>query len=276
MSARPIAAATVSFGLVSVPIKLYPTGESSTKISFNWLNKKTSSRLKQQYVSLDDGQPVAKDDMVKGYEFAKGQYVVFTPEELKALEARATQTIEITEFVPANRVDPIYQSKVYYLGPDKGGERAYRLLSAALRKTGRIAIAKYAARGKMYLVAVRPQDDGLVMEQLYYPDEVRSFTEVPRGEGEVKDTELELAVQLIEQAASDEFHPEQYEDEVRKRALELIEQKIAGQDITQAPTDEPKTQIIDLMEALKASLAAGASDAAAEGADDAPGTRAAG
>lgn len=255
MSARPIAAATISFGLVSVPVKLYSTGESGRKISFNWMHDKCKTRLKQKYYCPKDDETVERDAMVKGYEFAKGQYVTFTPEELKALEEQATQSIDITEFVPADQVERVYLDKPYYLGPDKGGERAYKLLAAALRKTGRAAIAKYAARGKQYLVMVRPMGEGLILEQLLYPKEIRAFSEVPLGESEVKDQELDLAVQLIEQAAVDEFEPTSYSDEVRERVLALIQQKVDGEEITLAPTEEPQTQIIDLMAALKASLA---------------------
>lgn len=262
MSARPIGTATVSFGLVSVPVKLYSAAESTARISFNWLHRDCGSRLKQQYVCKQDGEMVERDDMVKGYEFSKGQYVVFTPEELKALEQKSTETIDIAEFVPAEQVERLYFDKAYYLGPDKGGERAYRLLSRALRETGLSALAKYAARGKMYLVMIRPLDDGLAMEQLHYADEVRPFSEVPLGEGEVRDDELTLAVQLIRQAASDEFRPEAYRDEVRERVLVQIQRKVEGEEITAAPAEEPKTQIIDLMEALKASLAKSGGEAA--------------
>jgi len=265
MSARPIATATLSFGLVSVPVKLYSTGEPGRKISFNWLHEKCGTRLKQRYYCPKDGESVERDEMIKGYEFAKEQYVTFKPEELKALEEQGSQSIDITEFVPANQVERIYLDKPYYLGPDKGGERAYRLLSAALQKTGRAAIAKYSARGKQYLVMVRPMDEGLILEQLLYPEEIRAFSEVPLGEGDVKDQELELAVQLIDQAASEEFKPEAYRDEVRERVLALIQQKVDGEEITHAPTEEPKTQIIDLMAALKASLVAG--DSAGEEAE---------
>ncbi|UCG86324.1 MAG: Ku protein [Gemmatimonadota bacterium] len=257
MSARPIATATLSFGLVSVPVKLYSTGEPGRKISFNWLHAKCGTRLRQRYYCPKDGESVERDEMIKGYEFAKEQYVTFKPEELKALEEQGSQSIDITEFVPADEVERIYLDRPYYLGPDKGGERAYRLLSAALQKTGRAAIAKYATRGKQYLVMVRPRDEGLILEQLLYPEEIRSFSEVPLGEGEVKEQELELAVQLIDQAATEEFRPENYRDEVRERVLALIQQKVDGEEITHAPTEEPKTQIIDLMAALKASLAGG-------------------
>jgi len=255
MSARPMASATVSFGLVSVPVKLYSAAESSSRISFNWINKDTGHRVKQRYHDPNTGKEVDREEMIKGYEFSKGHYVLFTPEELKALEEQSSNTIDITEFVLMADVDRRFLDKVYYLGPDKGGDRAYRLLSAALKKTGRAAVAKYAARGKQYLVLVRPMEDGLVMEQLHYPDELRAFSEVPLGEEKVKKEELALAVQLIEQAATDEFAPEQYKDEVRERVMTLIQQKIDGEDITAAPAEEPQAQIIDLMEALKASVA---------------------
>ncbi len=176
---------------------------------------------------------------------------------MKALEEKATESIEIAEFVPAQQVERLYLDKIYYLGPDKGGERAYRLLSKAMQETGLSALARYAARGKQYLVLVRPMDDGLVMEQLHYAHEIRPFSEVPMGDGDIKKEELKLAIQLVQQAASDQFQPERYQDDVRNRMLELIQRKVEGEDITQAPAEEPQVQIIDLMEALKASLAKG-------------------
>ncbi|HZD04544.1 MAG TPA: Ku protein [Longimicrobiales bacterium] len=257
MSARAIASSTISFGLVSLPVKLYATGESGHRIRFNLVHEACGTRLKQQYICPKCDVVVPRDDMVKGYEFSKGQYVMFTPEELKVLEEKATESIDIAEFVPAEQVAREYLDRVYYLGPDKGGERAYRLLSRAMTDTGLSALGRYSARGKQYLVLVRPKDGGLVMEQLHYADELRSFSEVPLGDGQVKDEELKLAVQLVQQAASDEFRPENYEDEVRKRVLAQIEQKVQGQEITLEPAEEPKAQIIDLMEALKASLAKG-------------------
>lgn len=247
--------ATVSFGLVSVPVKLYSTGDTTSAVSFNWIHKDCGSRLKQQYICAREGTVVEKDDMVKGYEFARDQYVLFSTDELKALEAKADSTVEIVEFVPADKVDRVYVDKPYYLGPDKGGDRAYRLLAAAMRTTGLSALGRYAARGKQYLVLLSPLNDGIVMEQLRYAHEVRTFDEVPIGSAEVKDRELELAVQLIQQIATDAFEPLKYRDDVRERVLELIQRKIEGEDITAAPAEAPQTQIIDLMEALKASLA---------------------
>ena len=281
MAARPISSATLSFGLVSVPIQLFSSSESKASISFNWLHKDCGSRLRQQYVCKQDDKVVERDDMVKGYEFAKNQYVVFTPDELKALDEQTKESIDITEFVPADQVDRIYVNKVYYLGPDKGGARAYRLLSAALRKTGLSAIARYSARGKQYLVLIRPEGEGLAMEQLYYSEEIRSFGEVALGDAEVKPEELKLAVQLIEQAASEAFAPQKYEDEVRKRVLAQIERKVEGKEITAAPEEEPQVQIIDLMDALKKSLAQGDTGTkkpakAAKTKGSAPGRKAAG
>lgn len=257
MAARAISSATISFGLVSVPVKLYSAGDSSGNISFNWIHKDCGSRLKQQYICARDGVKVEKDEMVKGYEFAKDQYVLFTDDELKTLEAKSDNTLEIREFVPADQVDKMFIDKTYYLGPDKGGDRAYRLLSEAMRETSLSALGQYAARGKQYLVLLTPLNGGILMEQLKYADEVRKMDEVPLGDAEIKETELKLAVQLIEQHASEAFEPEKYTDEVRSRTLELIQLKVEGEDITMAPTEAPKTQIIDLMEALKASLGKG-------------------
>jgi len=260
MAARPIAASTISFGLVSLPVKLYSVGESASKVRFNWINRDTGSRVKQQYVDIRSGDVVPRGNMIKGYEFAKDQYVTFEADELKALEAQSREVIEIKEFVPAEDVGRIYLQRAYYLGPAKGGARAYRLLSAALAESAKVAVARYAARGKQYLVAIRPVKGGLVMEQLLFKDEVRSFDDVPSEEAEVKDAELELAKQLIEQASSDSFDPGQYQDEVRGRVMELIERKIEGKQITTAPAEEPETKIIDLMEALRASLEGNAAE----------------
>ena len=256
MSARPIASATVSFGLVSVPVKLYSTADNSQKVTFNWINPETGARVKQRYWDAREERLVEREELVKGYEFSREQYVLFTPDELKVLEAQSSNAIDIAEFIPFDQVERMYLSKAYFLGPDRGGERAYRLLSAALKTTGRAALARYAARGKEYLVLVRPMGEGLVMEQLFYSQELRSFDEVPIGDSEVKDEELELAVQLINQASSDSFEPEKYEDEVSKKVLALIEKKIEGEEITAAPEIEAEDKIIDLMEALKASLGA--------------------
>ena len=254
MPPRPISSATIAFGLVSVPVSLYSASESSATVAFNMLHKSCGTRLKQQYICPKEGKVVEKDEIAKGYEFAKGQYVTFTPEEIKALDEKATNSIDIVEFVPLSAVDRIYVEKVYYLGPDKGGDRAYRLLGEALKTTGRAALGQYSARGKQNLVLLRPLDGVLVMEQLHYAAELRPASEVPHPETPVKDAELSLARQLIEQASTDEFRPENYHDTVRERVLEAIQSKVEGEEIT-AEAAPPEAKIIDLMDALKASIA---------------------
>lgn len=256
MPARAIASGTVSFGLVSIPVKVYSATESSGSIHFNLLHKGCGSRLQQQYLCAREGIVVPRTDMVKGYEFAEDQYVTFTNEELKELEEQATQSIDITEFVPVERVDPIFYDRAYFLGPGKGGDKAYRLLATAMTESGRAALAKYAARGKQYLVMLRATEDGhLVMQQLHYSDEVRDAGEIDAPKGDVREGELKLALQIIDQIARDDFDPSAYSDEVQERIEKQIQKKVEGKEISLAPTPEPKAQIIDLMEALKASVA---------------------
>jgi DNA end-binding protein Ku len=257
MPARSIGTANISFGLVSVPVNIYSSAESKASVSFNMLHKKCNGRLKQQYICpKDNNEIVTREETVKGYEFAKDQYVVLTPEELKALEEKATSTIDVVEFVPLSSVDREYVSKCYYLGPDKGGDRAYRLLSAALKESGKAALGQYAARGQQHLVLLRPLNGCLVMEQLHYADELRPTSEVPVPDGDVKDAELKLALMLIEQTSNEEFQPTKYKDTVRERVLETIQKKIDGQDITATVGDGAGgDKILDLMEALKASIA---------------------
>ena len=255
MPARSIGSGTVSFGLVSIPVKLYTTRNSGSRLSFNMVHADCGTRLKQQMVCPKCEVVVDRSQVLKGYEFSKGQYVVLTADEYKALEAVSNNAIELAEFVPADQVDPVLYDSSYYLGPDKGGERAYALLGEAMTRTGLVGVARYSSRGKQYLVVVRPYDDGgLILHQLRYADEVKAFSEVPLDEpASGSPAELELAVQIIEQIASDEFHPENYTDEVKARVLELINQKIEGQEITAAP-EAPQAQVIDLMDALKQSL----------------------
>ena len=256
MPARSISNATISFGLVSVPVNLYATAESTAKVSFNMLHKKCGTRLKQQYVCPKDNEIVTRDETVKGYEFAKDQYVVLTTEELKGLEEKGTGTIDVLEFVSLASVDRTWIEHTYYLGPDKGGDRAYRLLAAALQDTGRAALGQYAARGQQHLVLLRPADGVIVMEQLHYMDEVRPTSEVPVPKADVKPSELKMAKQLIDQMSTDTFEPEKYKDTVRERVLETIQKKVEGQDITSdIKPEKGGAKIIDLMDALKASLA---------------------
>jgi DNA end-binding protein Ku len=258
MAARSIGSLTISFGMVSIPVKLYSATEASRAMSFNLLHKTCGSRLKQQYFCIKEEVPVAREDMAKGYEFAKDQYVMFTPEELKALEEAGTHTAEITEFVAAKAIDPVFFDKAYYLGPDKGGAKPYALLARALKETGRCALGRWAARGKQYIVLIRPMDtglvEGLVMQQLLYAAEVRSINDVDIPKTEVKPAELKLAQQLIEQQSADKFDPAAYTDEVRARVEAAVQKKVEGQEITLAEAPQESAQVIDLMDALRASL----------------------
>src|SRR5256886_7122950 len=254
MAARSIASLTVSFGLVSIPVKLFSATEASRAISFNLLHKGCGSRLKQQYICIKEEVPVVREDMVKGYEFAKDQYVMFTPEELKAMEEAGTHMAEITEFVPIEAIDPVYFDKAYYLAPDKGGAKPFALLASALRESKRCALGRWAARGKQYIVMIRPVEDGLVMQQLLYAGEVRSMKDLEIPKTDVRDAELKLAKQLIEQQATDTFDPNAYADTVRARVEAAVQKKVEGQEITLAEAPEGGAQVIDLMEALRASL----------------------
>ena len=260
MAARAIASITVSFGMVSIPVKLYSATQPSAGVSFNLLHSTCGSRLKQQYLCAREGVVVERTDMVKGYEFAKDQYVTFTPEELKEMEEKGTQTVEISEFVPAESIDPIYYDKAYYLGPDKGGAKPYALLAESMRQTKQTAVGRYAARGKQYIVQIRPVPGGLVMQQLLYEPEVRTISDVEIEEAPVKDNELALAKQLIAQISSKEFDPTQYEDDVKKRIEAAVQRKVEGQEIAISPSEPDKggAQVIDLMDALRASLQKGA------------------
>ena len=255
MAARSLASLTIAFGMVSIPVKLYSATQALAGVSFNLLHGACGSRLKQQYLCAREGVVVERADMVKGYEFAKDQYVTFTPEELKELEEKGTQTIEISEFVPAESIDPIYYDKAYFLGPDKGGAKPYALLAESMRQTRQTAVGRYAARGKQYIVQLRAVPGGLVMQQLLYAPEVRVIEDIGIEEAPVRDTELALAKQLIAQISSERFDPTAYEDDVKKRIEAAVQKKVEGQEIAISPSaPEVGAQVIDLMEALRASL----------------------
>jgi len=273
MAARSIASLTLSFGLVSIPVKLYSATESSATVRFNLLSK-DGSRLKQQYVSEKDGKVVERADMVKGYEFEKDRFVLFTADELKALEEAATHVIEIVAFVPEASVDPIYYDKAYLLAPDKRGGKPYALLAAAMRESGRCALARWSWKGKQYVVQVRPAEDGLVLQQLLYANEVRSLKDIGIEHVDVAKPELQLALQLIDQISQDAYDPSAFQDDEKTRMLAAIDEKIAGKQVVASERHEPAAgaQVIDLMDALRASLGQrkGAGKAAPEPAVEAP------
>jgi len=255
MAARSIASLSLSFGLVSIPVKVYSATESAAGIGFNLLHK-CGSRVRQQYVCIKENVPVERADMVKGYEFDKDRYVMFEPAELKALEEGSRHTIDIVSFVPLATVDPIYYDKAYYLAPDKRGAKPYGLLMEAMKKSGRCALATWAWKGKQYVVQVRPGDDGLVLQQLLYADEVRSMKDLQVERADVQPSELALALQLIEQISSDSYDPKAFKDEEKARIQAAIDEKIAGKQIVvnEEEAAPAGAQVIDLMEALRASL----------------------
>jgi DNA end-binding protein Ku len=255
MAARSIASVTISFGLVAIPVKLYSATQSANAISFNLLHKGCGSRLKQQYVCLKHGSVVERDETVKGYEFAKDQYVTFEPEEIKALEEAGSHAVEIAEFVPVESIDPVYFDKTYYLAPDKGGAKPYALLTEALRQAKRCAVGRWATRGKAYVVMLRPVGDMLTMQQLHFAADVRPASEIEIAKQDVKPAELNLAQQLINQQTAEKFDPTAYTDELRARIQAAIDKKVEGQQISVADfAAEGGGKVIDLMEALRASL----------------------
>jgi DNA end-binding protein Ku len=261
MAARSIASLSLSFGLVSIPVKVFSATESAGSVHFNMLHN-CGSRMKQQYVCLKEGVVVERAEMIKGYEFDKDRYVTFTPAELKALEESARHTIDIISFIPLAAVDPIYYEKAYFLAPDKRGAKPYQLLREAMLESGRCALARWAWKGKQYVVQVRPavgEDGGLILQQLLYADEVRSMKELEIERAEIAKPELQLALQLIDQIAEDNYDPADFKDEEKVRVLAAIDRKVEGQEIvvTEAPGAEPAdAKIIDLTEALRASLTA--------------------
>lgn len=255
MAARSIGSGTLSFGLVSIPFKLF-TAASPKSVSFNMLHKTCGSRLKQQLICPVENVVVERSDTIRGFEYARDQYVKFTDEELKAMEAARTGVLELEEFVPAETVDFLYIEKTYFLGPDKGGDRAYSLLALSLERSNRLAVGRFAQRGKDNLVIVRPYKKGLILHECYYADEVRSFEDLDLGARyEFKPVELDLADKLIQQLEKDAFDPARFRDEWAEKVKAAVEKKVAGEELVTAP-EAPKAQIIDLLEALKRSVAA--------------------
>jgi DNA end-binding protein Ku len=255
MAARAIGSATLSFGLVSIPIKLYSASQPNAGVGFNLLHSACGSRIRQQYVCPTCDRVVERKELVRGYEVSKNQYVTFTDDELKAMEAQASRAVDIEQFVPLSAVDPIYFDRAYYVGPDKGAEKAYRLLAESMRAADQVAVAKYVLHGKEHLVVLRAAEHGLVLHTAFFADEVRDQREIDQG-GTVslRDAEMTLARKLIDELAADRFQPEKYEDGYRARVLEAVEAKVAGEEVTAPPAETGRAQVIDLMEALKQSL----------------------
>jgi DNA end-binding protein Ku len=255
--ARAIWSGSVSFGLVNVPVKLY-TAVSPKDVRFNQLEEGTGARIRQKRVSAETGEEVPYERIVKGYEISPYRYVVITPEELEALDPKATRSIEIEDFVDLDQIDPVHYERPYYLVPERGATKAYALLLQAMKDANKVAIARMVLRTKQYLAAIRPMGDVLCLETLLFSDEVvptEDLEGLPDSDVEISERELKMARQLIESLSTD-FEPEKYHDEYRERVLALIEQKAEGQEIVAQPAAEEPTQVVDLMAALEASLAA--------------------
>ena len=245
----------ITFGLVNIPVKVYSANDSSGKISFNQLHAEKKTRLKQQMYDPETGEIVPRDKIVKGYEFAKDQYIVFAEDELDQLELATSRSMDITEFVPLETVDPLYFESGYYLGPDKGAERAFKLLTAGMAEMKHAAVAKYVRGGKQNLILLRPFGPGMVMQMLRFYDELKAQDEVPIPEATISEAELNLARQFIQQLSKPKFDPTQYKDEYREKLKDLIDRKVKGETVTLTPVAAPVAKVVDLMEALKASLA---------------------
>lgn len=252
--ARSLWTGAISFGLVNVPVRLH-SATSQKEIRFHMLHEKDGARVQLKRFCSAENREIPYDEIAKGYEISRGQYVKVAPEELEALDPKGSRTIDIQEFVDLSSIDPVYYERTYYLSPDRGAAKAYALLLEAMRRTGKVAIARMVMRSKQYLCLVRPMGDALSLSTMLYADEVVSHEdlELPVVEEAPKKRELEMAEQLVESLSAD-FEPEKFRDEYRDRVQELIEKKAEGQEIVAPPTPEPG-KVINLADALKQSLA---------------------
>jgi DNA end-binding protein Ku len=254
MASRPVGSGNISFGLVSIPVKLFSATRART-VSFNLLHGKDLSRIQQKIYCPVDDAIIDRSELVRGFEVEKGRYVTFTDEELKAMEARNEHCIEITEFLPVEKIDPVYFEEAYYLGSEANAAKAYRLLADAMGESKRVALGRYTMRGKEHLVMIRPFGKGLMLHTIYYADEVRPAEDVDQATHEpAKEAELTLAKRLIEELTEKTFDPSKYHDQYRERVTEAAQRKVAGEEVTEAAAEPRRGQVIDLMAALKASL----------------------
>jgi DNA end-binding protein Ku len=243
----------LTFGLISMPVRLF-SGARSSGISFNMLRREDSSRLKQQYVAVADGKVVDRSDIVKGFEFRKGEYVVIEPEDIKKIEPQTAKTMEILEFVKSSEVDPVYFESSYYMVPEEAGRRPYALLTKALEESEYVAIAKLTMHNREYTVFLRPHSGGMMLHTMYYAEEVRSVEEFGAPDVELKPAEVKVAHQLIE-ALADKWDPEKYHDTFQDNLKSMIQTKLEGGKIAEVEKPKKLAPVVDLMSALKASLA---------------------
>jgi len=261
MASRPVGSGNISFGLVSIPVKLF-SATRPRAVSFNLLHAKDLSRIQQKIYCPVDDAIIDRSELVRGFEVEKGRYVTFTDEELKAMEAHNEHSIEITEFLPVEKIDPVYFEEAYYLGSEANAAKAYRLLADAMGESKRVALGRFTMRGKEHLVMIRPFGKGLMLHTIYYADEVRPAEDVDQATNEpAKEAELTLAKRLIEELTEKAFDPSKYHDQYRERVTEAAQRKVAGQEVTAAAAEPRRGQVIDLMAALKASLEKRGADA---------------
>ena len=265
---RSIWNGAITFGLISIPVRLY-TAVEEKGLKFHQLHAPDSGRIRYKRFCSVDNEEVPMDEIVKGYEYERDRYVIFTDEELERLPADSVRAVDVISFVPLEDIDPIYFQKSYYLAPEPTGVKAYKLLAQALTESGRVGIAKITLRDKEHLATLRLRDDVFVLETMYWPDEIRpaKFDEVDKNV-EIRPQELAMAKTLIENL-TDDFHPEQFVDSYRQRLEEAAEAKIAGQEVAVASSPGEPTQILDLMEALRASVEATKAKKAAPAPEDA-------
>ena len=243
----------LTFGLVSLPIKLFSAARSET-VSFNQLHKSDHSRVKQVLYCQAEDKPVPRSELVKGYEYEKDKYVVLDDEDVKKVAPPSAKTMEILEFVKTDEVDPVYMESSYYVAPDEAGEKPYSLLFEGLKRTGYVALAKVAMHNREHIVILRPGQKGIILHTMYYADEVRKVEEFRTDPTLIKDKEVDLAKMLIESLAAP-FEPEKYKDSYRENLMEMIKAKVEGKELVEAPTTEKLAPVVDIMEALKMSLA---------------------
>ena len=261
MALRPLRNATISFGLVNIPVRFY-TATKSEDVSFNLLHAPCGSRVNRKWWCPQHEEMIEMGDMVRAYQIAKNRYVTFSDDEIDALESDDNRALEITEFVDLDRIDPVFFEKAYYLGPAPGGSKTYNLLSQAMRKQGKVAVARWVSGNREHLVVLRPYDEGLILHTMYYADEVRDFGAIDREDSELKDKEIALAEMLISELSVDEFDPLAYKDEYRERLMDKIRAKSEGETIISSAPDEDKAaEVVDIMEALRRSLEGGGTGA---------------
>ena len=257
MALRPLRNATISFGLVNIPVRFY-TATKSEDIGFNLLHESCGSRVNRKWWCPHHEEMIGMEEMVRGYPIAKNRYVTFSDEEIESLESDDNKALEITEFVDLDQIDPVFFEKAYYLGPAPGGGKTYKLLSQAMRKQNKVAVARWISGNREHLVVLRPYEDGLILHTMYYADEVRDFTAIETEDSELRDKEMALAEMLIGELSVDAFDPLSYKDEYRERLMDKIRAKSEGETIiARVPEEDKAAEVVDIMEALRRSLESG-------------------